>query len=340
MKFINPHNLPPEIVKHLERSFWWKPKRYSLSHLIMPVRQRELIKRHDEEIVVDVADALFTLLGTGFHMLMERDHDPNVIKEGKIECKFGDFTVVGIPDRFEKSGLLKDYKVTSVWAVIDGAKDDWIGQLNTYAFLLSLKGHKVTELQVNAMLRDWSKGKAKQGGGYPPIAFKSLDIPLWTKEQTKQFVFNGIKAHESAKDIPDDQLPLCTADERWERPTIYAVMKKGKKSAEARFETVFDAEQHIETVGDLSRYHIDHKKTSRSEKWNVMKEGRKSPVKSCTSGFEANKEIKRLTSTSKLYIEAREGESPRCEDYCIAKDFCSQYKQMLVDQGKEVENES
>lgn len=66
------------------------------------------------------------------------------------------------------------------------------------------------------------------------------------------------------------------------------------------------------------------------ERWNsgnkfaVMKSGRKSALKLCDTIEEAN-EVSKANPGS--YVEERKGEDKRCEDYCLACEFCQYYKQ-------------
>ena len=45
--------------------------------------------------------------------------------------------------------------------------------------------------------------------------------------------------------MPDDELPECTAEERWERPIKYAVKKEGRKSALRVLDSLKDAENYM-----------------------------------------------------------------------------------------------
>jgi hypothetical protein len=47
--------------------------------------------------------------------------------------------------------------------------------------------------------------------------------------------------HQEAENTPSDKLLPCTPEERWERPTRYALMKKGRKRAIKLYDTEEDA---------------------------------------------------------------------------------------------------
>ena len=62
------------------------------------------------------------------------------------------------------------------------------------------------------------------------------------------------------------------------------------------------------------------------DKWAVMKNGRKTALKVCSSKKEAQEYIANNGGDT---IEFRAGESKKCADYCICKDFCPFYKSTL-----------
>lgn len=73
---------------------------------------------------------------------------------------------------------------------------------------------------------------------------------------------------------------------------------------------------------DVERWHKD-------DKYAVMKEGRKSALKVCSSKIEANEYIFSKNLDSKHYIEFREGQDTKCDDYCNVKQWCPFYKAKL-----------
>ena len=65
------------------------------------------------------------------------------------------------------------------------------------------------------------------------------------------------------------------------------------------------------------------------DKYAVMKNGRKSAVRVLNTKEDAEKLLATLGTGH--YIELRKGESKKCENYCICKDFCSYYKNHIKD---------
>ena len=51
---------------------------------------------------------------------------------------------------------------------------------------------------------------------------------------------------ETSEPLADDDIPPCSPEERWERPTTWAVMKEGRKTALR----VFDAKEEADKMAD------------------------------------------------------------------------------------------
>lgn len=288
-KYTNNFNIPEEICTLLaENRHAPLANRFGVGNLVMPYLMRELERRHWDELVIDYSDLLFMLQGRAFHLLLEQTKGSNILKEQKLELrsKTG-VQLVGIPDRFEvATGLLKDYKVTSVWAAVRGAPPEWAAQMNVYAYLLKecLNVHTSSCMAV-AYFRDWSKNKAKQGGGYPRCAMMSFETQLWNLSDTKAYIEERVKGHLQAQATPTGDLPECSALETWQRPNQFAVMKEGNKKACRG--GILDSE-------DQAQAFIKDQHASDAAKKKKFK----------------------------YSIEVRPGAKPRCEDYCFVRQVC------------------
>jgi hypothetical protein len=73
-----------------------------------------------------------------------------------------------------------------------------------------------------------------------------VTIDLWPKEEIEAYVAERVELHRSVEDVPDDDLPFCTPHERWEKPTIFAVMKEGRKSSLKNSTNLNDAQAFLE----------------------------------------------------------------------------------------------
>ena len=244
MKLTNEHQYPEPFARAVSvDSYERGDADYTVSELLQPPRLRQLVKRHDAEITEDVSDRLWVLMGTLAHDILERaGREGQELTEERLYATVGTKRVGGKLDTLcLSSGLLTDYKVTSVWSYVLGNKPEWPRQLNAYAFLARENGHTVNALEIFAMFRDWAPSKAQKDDDYPKTNCLRIPITLWPHDETRIYLAGRVLAHETASVCPDDGLVPCTAEERWAKPTTYAVMKPGRKSALSVHESEQDA---------------------------------------------------------------------------------------------------
>lgn len=243
MKFSNQFNYPEPFVRAVSRDSYDRGEAdWTVSELISPPRLHQLIKRHDDEITEDVSDRLWVLDGTVAHDILARGGGPGELTEERLYATVAGKKIGGKLDSLHlESGLLTEYKRTSVWSVILGQKPEWTAQLNAYAFLAEENGHKVEAPQIFAMFRDWSESRSKQSEDYPKTNCLRIPVALWAHDETQIYLAGRVLAHETASVCPDKDLVSCTPEERWARPTTYAVMKPGRKSALSVHESEQDA---------------------------------------------------------------------------------------------------
>jgi len=285
MKFTNKYNLPEPVVNALKYSSYYNPGHISATQLIKPPRIVQLEKRYAELLEEDVSDGIWRLLGSAAHYALEHAEAKNALQEERLCIDVFGWRMCGQGDLWHEPGILSDYKVTSVWAIILGDKPDWERQLNIYAHLFSAHGFPVKKLNIYAIIRDWRKGESLRGGDYPPCGFVTVDVPLWSGHKQIEYIEDRVILHQSAESTPDDGLPYCTPKERWERPTTYAVVKKGNKRATRVLNTEVAAIKVLES------------ETDRTGKPHA--------------------------------IVVRKGQSIRCDSYCLVRDYCNQYRDMV-----------
>lgn len=246
MIITNKHGLPESVINALSRNYPPIKHRMSVTDLVNAPLIRQLKSKHWEELEEDASDRLWMLLGTSLHYILEQHSPDDAFEEEKLTATYGKYTIVGKSDLYH-NGVVTDWKTTSVYSFLLGDKPEWIAQLNVYAYLWRYNGFPVTKLQVNAILRDWSKGKTFKNDNYPKIPFMQIDIPLWDIKVIEDYIAERIALHEQ---IP---APECTPEERWERPTTYAVMKEGRKSAIRVFDTELEAELELSCQEEKSK---------------------------------------------------------------------------------------
>lgn len=247
MKITNKFNLPASVISALENdSYNPGDSDISCTSLILPQRIYQLRKRHYKELHEDASDMIYRLLGQNTHHILERVKTLNCIKEHRFYATICGVRVGGQIDLFEQTPqILSDFKVTSVWAVLNGLKPEHEQQLNLNAYLMSKNGVKVKKLQITNFLRDWSKHKAKEHG-YPSCQVVVQTYPLWSKDKAKLWVEDRVKLYLHCKTLSDNELPPCTSEETWEKATTYRVVKEGRKSAIRVLDSQKKADEYIE----------------------------------------------------------------------------------------------
>lgn len=235
MEITNVHNVPAPLVTLAKKQYYSKGKSdYSVTELMSPPRVRRLQEAHDTERVQDVADMLWPLLGSALHVVMERGETEGWVSEERLFMEVDGVTISGAIDLQEETPdgiIIHDYKFTSAWAVMN-AKIDWEQQLNIYKLLVErVKGKKVIGLRICALIRDYSRHDTREG--YPRASIHMVDIPLWDSQKAMDYIHSRLEAHQESKVAADfkEQLPLCSAEDRWMSETIYAVMRDGRKTA-------------------------------------------------------------------------------------------------------------
>lgn len=219
---------------------------YSVTDLITSPRYVQLKKRHWKDIddlrqeefrehpLKVIKKQLPSIRGTAIHDLLEkytwrvisRSDDPDYKVERRLWDRLYGRRISGKFDAYYR-GSVTDYKTTSVWKVFLDDIDDWIAQQNIYAHLLRICGLHVEYLRVLAWFQDWDSFKAMKDGkrGYPPNEIMYYELPLWTLEETEEYVKERIEAHKDNEERPDDMLDNCTDKEMWTKDAVYKVFK-------------------------------------------------------------------------------------------------------------------
>lgn len=254
MKITNHSHLPEAIVRAVVNDPYpyGRTGDISVTRLFDSPRIRLLSLRHWDEIEEDVSERIWALLGQAVHTILERA-ETQALTEHRLFDEIAGWKLSGQFDRlayYAERGLLQDYKVTSAWSVIDGPKPDWVAQLNALRYLAARNGYRVEGLEVVAILRDWSRGKARAGGNYPSQPVLTLPIPVTPLELTEAHICGRILYHRLSQNHAErgEPLPECAPAERWQRPTVYAVRKPGRQSAVRLFDDQQKAERLAATL--------------------------------------------------------------------------------------------
>jgi len=110
---------------------------------------------------------------------------------------------------------------------------------------------------------------------------------MWTQQQQEDYLIDRMELHIKEEDTPDDDLPACSREDRWERfpngTTVQYALLKTKKAKRAT--------RVLNTLEEALAY-------ARQAK-----------------GF-----------TNESYIEIRYAQRTRCENYCGVNQFCNHYE--------------
>lgn len=251
MKITNKFNIPQTFVNVVKRPQYTKgDANLSVTEMLNSPRIVQLRTKHLEDIETDVSEMVWSLFGSAVHNILEHGKDENHVIEERLFTQFEGWKISGAIDLQEvhSDGVdIKDYKVTGAWSV-QQEKTDWVNQLNCYAWLVEkVKGINVRSLQIVAIVRDWSRRDAEAKETYPQAPIVTIDIPLWTFEQREDYIRSRLVLHNEAlfnRQI-DDDLPECTPEEMWEKPTVYAVKKIGGVRAKTLFGEKARAEEEL-----------------------------------------------------------------------------------------------
>ena len=266
MDITNRFNLPVTLLNAVKDDEYDKGDSVlSVTQLISSPRIVLLQDLNADNLTVDVVDRVPALLGTAVHKIIEKGSKdlPNHVVEERLFVEVNGWKVSGAVDlqidNRDGTWEINDYKVTSVYSVMD-EKIEWIQQLNCYAyFAMRAHGRNVTGLRIIAILRDWQRKQAEIKADYPQSQVVAVDIPLWTYEEQARFVHDRVSLHQSAKKMVDsgEGLPYCTDQERWLRGETWAVMKEGRKSAVKLHDTEEEARDTAERLG--AGHSVEHR---------------------------------------------------------------------------------
>jgi hypothetical protein len=243
VKLTNRNDLPETIINIIKRPEYNKGKaNMSVTELLNSPRIVQLKRKHWDDLTEDASDMVWSIFGTAIHKVLEHGKDDHHIVEERIHVILDGMHISGAIDLQEVSEdgiILSDYKTTSAWAVIN-EKQDWHNQLNSYAYLVeAAKKVPVKKLQIVAIVRDWSRRDAATREGYPKAPIVVIDIPLWPFDEREAYVRSRISLHGDAffEMETDGEMPECTPEEMWEKPTTYALKKDGNVRAKSVHET-------------------------------------------------------------------------------------------------------
>ena len=251
MTITNNMNLPEALVKAVSIERHNKPGELSATTLLNGTKQIILRDRHWDELVEDVADHFYVLYGSTAHKMLEGEGQ-NEFSEVSVDYDVNDIKVTGRIDNYNmREGIVTDYKTASVWKIRYKNFEDWYRQGMIYAWLLRKNDFMVKTCRFIAIIKDHSKRDAKRDSSYPqkPVYVYEFDVTEEGLAEIQNFIEAKITHYKQCRDMPDNDIPPCTSAERWEKPTKYAVMKEGRKSAVRVMDTQEEADKLAAELG-------------------------------------------------------------------------------------------
>lgn len=267
MQITNKSGLPKAFVRAVQYvSNRQAQADWSCTELIAPPRVVQLARRHYHEAVADVSDSIWSLFGSSVHYILQKSAERDKSGRSLVEqTLFADINVAGRGERpiwVRISGTIDlieddeffDYKVTSGWAIVDGQglspKKDWENQCDVYNFLLKVNRYDMKAGSIVCILRDWNFKTMIQNPNFPRSNVVKLPVALRPPAELRKYVVERVRIHKAASLLPDDLLPLCTPEERWEKATTWAVWKNpGHKRAFKLCSSEAEAEKVYGSIG-------------------------------------------------------------------------------------------
>jgi len=255
MIITNKYNLPKTFLNICERPTYTKGKAHiSATGLLTAPRLARLKEIYDDKIVTDVSDMIWSIFGTAVHNILEQGKDENHVVEQRLHAELDGWHISGAIDLqiTREDGIeINDYKTVGVWSVMN-EKIEWEQQLNVYAWLVeTVKKMPVTELKIIAIIRDWNRRDAQSRPGYPEAQVATIPVQIWSYEQRESFIRDRIHLHSEALFASEtgEELPDCSPEDCWEKPTTYAIKKDGAMRAKSVHTSLSEAEVALEKSG-------------------------------------------------------------------------------------------
>jgi hypothetical protein len=334
MKWTNKGNFPEAIVKAIQNDSYSKGNSdFSVTELISPPQLKKLQKLHSNELVKDVSENIWMLLGTAVHNILEQATDHPIEKilsfrvaqlEG-IKSLLQDFEVgalpahTGVSERISEilereppimsTAVETEFRAsTNIGGYIISGAVDWYNKDT-----LSIEDYKVVTVW-KFMNESWDD-YIKQLNIYKYL-FAENGRPAQSLRINA--IFKDWKARELDKegypDFPVKQIDVPVWDSL---DTLQYILDRVKLHAGA--DKCKDADELTE------KYPCTDKDRWAKKQYSVIKKG----GKRATRNFDTNKEALQYFGTLMNAIEYEIVDKStylRCEKYCDVSRFCKQFR--------------
>ena len=259
MKITNKLGLPKQLVELVSNDYKPTEHQYSCTTILKPTRQVILERRYNDQIESDVSDMCWLIFGIAVHSIIENsEEDSGQFKEEKLKVDLGKYFkeldgyyLSGRSDMIDLiNKSITDWKTCSAWKIIYKDFEDWRKEMLIYAWAVKDMGFDMDKAEAIAFIKDHNKTKSKTEVNYPKL-------PIWVEKfaftekdfsEIEEYIYNKFLSLKSNENKPDEELPMCSEEERWREPTKYAVKKKANKTASKLHDTLEDAEAHLKNL--------------------------------------------------------------------------------------------
>lgn len=281
MKYTNNANIPLALAVFLATdNYDYQDNVISATTLLKPIRQIILSSRlSSQDSFVDVADLVSSRMGSAIHTAIEQAWlNPNealkalgysqsfinkihinpdkptgeidIYMEQRTNKDIAGMTVSGKFD-FVAEGQVQDFKSTSVYTYLNQSnKEKYQLQGSIYRWL---NPALITSdvMKIHYIFTDFNKVESQKNKDYPPHRVHTQSIPLLDIVSTEKFIRNKISQINEYKDCDETNLPLCSDEDLWRKPTVYKYYKDPNKTA--RSTKNFD--NHSEAIRYMATTH-------------------------------------------------------------------------------------
>lgn len=300
MKYTNKHGIPEELAAAIQVDHYSspddKPYDYSVTQLLSPIQQTELLRRYkdsDKLPEMDVLDGFNAWVGSVIHNSIEDAWKKGMqsIAEERLYMEIEGKVLSGKLDCLDYGNKkIIDWKTCRLYKVQKGDYLEWERQQNLYAMLCDENGYDINDLEIVAIMLDWKRNEAKFKNNYPQTPITTISLNKWSKAEALAFAEDRIKKLERAKSMTDEELAIhmpCSRYDQWSQYQGTALIKEGNSKATKVFDSREQAEDY---VADNPKY-------------------------------------------KEYILEDRYSKRTRCMDYCSAKNVCQQYKREVAEEN-------
>lgn len=174
--------------------------------------------------------------------------------EQRAQKQIGKWWVSGKFD-FVYEGRVRDIKTTKTYNWILGGNDKkYALQGSIYRWL---NPDIITDdsCSIEFLFTDWSPLKQMLDKSYPPKRIMTKVLPLLSIEETEAFLIKQLTILDTYMESKQEDMPKCTPEELWMKPTKYAYYKSAKATARATklFDTMHEATARMVKDGNTGK---------------------------------------------------------------------------------------